>query len=419
MKTQINIACGNSSLHNPPESIDPNSRKRKLIGLPREMMKEELAKAGLPLEQINMRVAQLWNWIYVRGATGFPEMMSLSKTVRSTLNQHFTLTRPEIVNRQISTDGTRKWLLRTQGDGTENSSPGDPFVDFECVFIPEAKRGTLCLSSQVGCTLNCSFCYTGTQRLVRNLTSAEIVGQIMVARDEIGEWPGVPRTTEGPLPDTERMITNIVLMGMGEPLYNFENTQTAMNIAADNAGLNFSKRRITLSTSGVAPKIPLWGAETDSMLAISLHATRDSLRDILVPINKKYPIETLLAACRSYPGLGNARRITFEYVMLKDVNDSDEDAKALVKLLAGIPAKINLIPFNSWPGSGYDCPQSERIEKFAQIINKAGYASPVRAPRGRDIMAACGQLKSESEKSHNRNHKKHESIPESGKEQQQ
>ncbi len=295
---------------------------------------------------------------------------------------------------QVSVDGTRKWLLRLPKRGHEARAP-----EVEAVYIPEADRGTLCISSQVGCTLNCSFCHTGTQRLVRNLEASEIVGQILLARDRIGDWPGAKRPDDnGLLPSGERKITNVVLMGMGEPLYNFDNVREAMDIASDGEGISLSKRRITLSTSGVVPEIARWGELSGTMLAISLHATNDALRDELVPINKKYPIKELLDACRTYPGASNAKRITFEYVMLKGVNDSPADAKALVRLLAGIPAKINLIPFNPWPGTKYECSDWETIERFAEIVNKAGYASPVRTPRGRDILAACGQLKSESVK---------------------
>ena len=313
------------------------------------------------------------------------------RILRARLDQHFSLERPTIVSEQISLDGTRKWLLRLPITGSEARAP-----EVEAVYIPEADRGTLCVSSQVGCTLNCSFCHTGTQALVRNLTAQEIVAQLLLARDRIADWPGATPEDASGLPTSERKITNIVLMGMGEPLYNFDNVRDAMDVVADGDGLSISKRRITLSTSGVVPEIPRWGEEASTMLAISLHATNDALRDELVPINKKYPIAQLLAACKAYPGLSNARRITFEYVMLKDVNDSLGEAKALVRLLAGIPAKINLIPFNPWPGSPYECSDWEQIERFADIVNKAGYASPVRTPRGRDIMAACGQLKSES-----------------------
>ncbi|MGI9403221.1 MAG: 23S rRNA (adenine(2503)-C(2))-methyltransferase RlmN, partial [Hyphomicrobium sp.] len=315
-----------------------------------------------------------------------------SKDLRATLSQRYTLERPEIVTEQVSVDGTRKWLLRLPKRGPEAKAP-----EIETVYIPEADRGTLCISSQVGCTLACTFCHTGKQRLVRNLTAQEIVGQILLARDRIGDWPGATPPGDGHLlPETERKITNIVLMGMGEPLYNFDHVKEAMEISADGEGLSVSKRRITLSTSGIVPEIGRWGAQAGTMLAISLHATRDELRDELVPINRKYPIAKLLNACRNYPGLSNAKRITFEYVMLKGVNDSLAEARELVRLLAGIPAKINLIPFNPWPGAPYECSDWEQIEHFAEVVNRAGYASPVRTPRGRDIFAACGQLRSAS-----------------------
>jgi 23S rRNA (adenine2503-C2)-methyltransferase len=341
-----------------------------------------------------MRVEQLWGWIYARGASSFAAMTDVSKVLRARLEAAHTLDRPEIVTEQVSIDGTRKWLLRLEKRGNEAMPPL-----IETVYIPEADRGTLCISSQVGCTLTCSFCHTGTQRLVRNLEPEEIVGQILVARDRLGDWPGAAPPANGDnLPSSERKITNIVLMGMGEPLYNFENVRRAMEVAADGDGLAFSRRRITLSTSGVVPEIPRWGAEAGTMLAISLHATRDDLRNELVPINRRYPIAELMAACRAYPGLSNARRITFEYVMLEGVNDSLADARALVRLLAGIPAKINLIPFNPWPGTRHQCSDWDQIERFADVVNRAGYASPVRTPRGRDILAACGQLRSESVK---------------------
>jgi 23S rRNA (adenine2503-C2)-methyltransferase len=353
-----------------------------------------LAAAGVPETQRKMRAAQLWNWIYARGARDFGDLTNIAKSLRAALDAHFTLARPEIAAEQISEDGTRKWLLRL-----EPHAPGERAPEIETVYIPEPDRGTLCISSQVGCTLTCSFCHTGTQRLVRNLTPGEILGQILVARDRIGDWPGAaaPESSHG-IPDAERKITNIVLMGMGEPLYNFDNVKAAMAVAADPDALSFSKRRITLSTSGVVPMIGRAGAEMNLMLAISLHAVRDGLRDELVPINRKYPIAELLDACRNYPGLSNARRITFEYVMLKGMNDSIAEAKELVRLLAKIPAKINLIPFNPWPGTRYECSDWAQIERFADIVNRAGYASPIRTPRGRDIMAACGQLKSASEK---------------------
>jgi 23S rRNA (adenine2503-C2)-methyltransferase len=366
----------------PPPQAD---RRETLIGQDREGLAARLEGLGVPERQSRMRVGQLWNWLYVQGATDFARMTNITKEFRAELDRTFTLARPEIVTEQVSSDGTRKWLLRLD-DGKE----------IETVYIPEEDRGTLCISSQVGCTLTCSFCHTGTQRLVRNLTPAEIVGQIMVARDRLGDWPGTKAEDPRGIPDTERKITNVVLMGMGEPLYNFDNVRDATAIAADGEGLSVSKRRITLSTSGVVPEIPRWGEEAGTMLAISLHAVRDELRDTLVPINKKWPIKDLLDACRSYPGLSNAKRITFEYVMLKGVNDSIADAKELVRLLAKIPAKINLIPFNPWPGAPYECSDWEQIEKFGEVVNRAGYASPVRSPRGRDIMAACGQLKSAS-----------------------
>ncbi|MBN8911490.1 MAG: 23S rRNA (adenine(2503)-C(2))-methyltransferase RlmN [Rhizobiales bacterium] len=363
-----------------------------LAGMSRARLREALAAAGVPEKQLRMRVIQLWRWLYITGATSFDQMTDVSKELRTALEARFTLDRPEIVAEQVSVDGTRKWLLRLPKLGHEARAP-----EIEAVYIPEADRGTLCISSQVGCTLTCSFCHTGTQRLVRNLEASEIVGQILLARDRIGDWPGAKRPADnGLLPSGDRKITNVVLMGMGEPLYNFDNVREAMDIASDGEGLSLSKRRITLSTSGVVPEINRWGELSGTMLAISLHATRDDLRDELVPINKKYPLATLLEACRTYPGASNAKRITFEYVMLKGINDSPADAKALVRLLAGIPAKINLIPFNPWPGSRYECSDWETIERFAEIVNKAGYASPVRTPRGRDILAACGQLKSES-----------------------
>jgi 23S rRNA (adenine2503-C2)-methyltransferase len=355
--------------------------KRALAGCDRAGLREALLAVGVPEKQVRMRVNQLWSWMYVRGASSFDAMTDVSKELRALLEAHYTLARPQIVTEQVSVDGTRKWLLRLAQQDTEGKAP-----EIETVYIPESDRGTLCVSSQVGCTLNCSFCHTGTQRLVRNLTAEEIVGQILLARDRVGDWEVGP----------DRKITNIVLMGMGEPLYNFDNVRNAMEIAADGEGLSVSKRRITLSTSGIVPEIARWGAEAGTQLAISLHATNDALRNELVPINRKYPLAELLDACRNYPGASNARRITFEYVMLKGVNDSLPEARALVRLLAGIPAKINLIPFNPWPGAAYECSDWEQIERFAEIVNKAGYASPVRTPRGRDIHAACGQLRSAS-----------------------
>ena len=436
----------------------PVGGKRQLVGLDRAGLAADLAAVGVPQRQLRMRVDQLWQWIYVHGVTDFDAMTNVSKDLRSALQAGYTLARPQIASEQVSDDGTRKWLLRFPSGGA-----GRP-VDVETVYIPEEGRGTLCLSSQVGCTLSCTFCHTGTQTLVRNLTAGEIVAQILLARDRLADHPATigelssrntarplpsgeralslgeassgeeeqssdreglmpslgekgegagaypanaapPRPTrpaslrsEGSHPPSTRLITNVVMMGMGEPLYNFDNVRDALLIAADGEGIGLSKRRITLSTSGVAPMIGRAGQEIGVMLAVSLHAARDDLRDTLVPLNRKYPIAELLDACRAYPGLSNAKRITFEYVMLKGVNDSIAEAKDLVRLLKGIPAKINLIPFNSWPGAPYACSDWEQIEAFADVVNRAGYASPVRTPRGRDILAACGQLKSASER---------------------
>jgi 23S rRNA (adenine2503-C2)-methyltransferase len=367
--------------------------KPSLVGLSRLQLAEALAVVGVPERARKMRVQQLWNWLYVRGAKHFDEMTSVSRDLRVALDERFTLARPEVVAEQISVDGTRKWLLRLPSE-----NPGERPHEVECVYIPDTERATLCVSSQVGCTLNCSFCHTGTQRLVRNLTAGEIAGQVMVARDRLGDWPGATRPSDGLLPQGDRLVTNIVMMGMGEPLYNFDNVRDALLIVSDGEGLGISKRRITLSTSGVVPMIERAGAEIGVLLAVSLHAVRDELRNELVPLNRKYNIAQLLEACRNYPGASNARRITFEYVMLKGVNDSIDDAKALVRLLKGIPAKINLIPFNPWPGTRYECSDWEQIEKFSEVVFNAGYASPVRTPRGRDILAACGQLKSATEK---------------------
>ncbi len=369
--------------------------KTDLIGLDRAEIQQKLVEIGLPDKEARMRTRQLWNWIYVNGITDFDRMSNVSKNAKALIDSYFVLRRPELVSEQVSTDGTRKWLFRF----TDPANPKLPPVDVETVYIPEPSRGTLCVSSQVGCTLNCTFCHTGTQMLVRNLTAGEIVGQVLMARELLGDFPGGTRPTNGMVPKGDtRAITNIVMMGMGEPLYNFDNVKTALLIMSDGDGLSVSKRRITLSTSGVVDKIAPTGEEIGVMLAISLHAVNDELRNELVPINKKWPLRDLLDACRNYPGVSNARRITFEYVMLKGVNDSDADARELVRLLANIPAKINLIPFNPWPGSPYECSDWERIETFSDIVNKAGYASPVRTPRGRDIFAACGQLKSESER---------------------
>ena len=374
--------------------------KPSLVGLSRAALSQALGAIGVEPSQQKMRVQQLLHWLYVRGATDFEQMTSVSKKLRGTLAEHYTLARPEIVAEQVSVDGTRKWLLRLPGE-----HPGELPHEVECVYIPETDRGTLCVSSQVGCTLSCTFCHTGTQRLVRNLTPTEIVGQVMIARDRLGEWhhkSGLPdlctQNAKPGSPEAPRLISNVVMMGMGEPLYNFEAVRDAIQVIADGDGLGISKRRITLSTSGVVPMIERAGAEIGTMLAVSLHAVRDDLRNELVPLNRKYPIKQLLDACRNYPGVSNARRITFEYVMLKGINDSAADAKALVRLLSGIPAKINLIPFNPWPGTKYECSDWDQIEKFSEIVFNAGYASPVRTPRGRDILAACGQLKSATEK---------------------
>jgi len=353
-----------------------------LVGLTRAGLKDALISAGTPQNQANMRVGQVWQWIYEKGVRDFDLMTNLAKSYRTLLKEQFVLEVPEVVTKQVSEDGTRKYLMRIEGGH-----------EVETVYIPEADRGTLCISSQVGCTLTCSFCHTGTQRLVRNLTASEIIGQILVARDDLGEWPipGAPK-------NETRLLSNIVLMGMGEPLYNFDNVRDAMKIAMDPEGISLSRRRITLSTSGVVPEIAKTAQEIGCLLAVSFHATTDEVRDRLVPINKKWNIKALLEALRAYPKLSNSERITFEYVMLKDVNDSDADAKRLIKLIQGIPAKINLIPFNEWPGAPYQRSDWKRIKAFADIIYKAGYASPIRTPRGEDIMAACGQLKSASEK---------------------
>jgi 23S rRNA (adenine2503-C2)-methyltransferase len=354
----------------------PAPAKPNLIGLTRAELAAALLAAGEKPLTVKMRAQQLWHWLYHRGAGDFAAMTSIAKPMRARLAENFAIVRPAVARAAVSDDGTRKWLLRF-ADGEEAES----------VHIPEDGRGALCVSSQVGCTLNCRFCHTGTQALVRNLTAAEIVGQVLVARDSLREWPS---------PTGERMISNIVMMGMGEPLYNFENVSKALKIVMDGEGIALSKRRITLSTAGVVPMMKRAGDELGVNLAVSLHAVNDAVRDVLVPLNKKYPIKDLLAACRAYPTATNARRITFEYVMLRDVNDSEADARALVRLVRGIPAKVNLIPFNAWPGAPYECASDAAIARFAAIVNDAGYASPVRTPRGRDIMAACGQLKSDS-----------------------
>ncbi len=354
--------------------------KPNLSGLTRKALAQALVDAEVVRpDKAKMRASQLWRWIHHYGVTDFAAMTDVAKETRAALAEAFSLVRPEVVERQVSKDGTRKWLIRM--------APG---IEVETVYIPDVGRsGALCVSSQVGCTLNCTFCHTGTQALVRNLTAAEIVAQVQVARDDLAEWPS---------PKEDRRLSNIVFMGMGEPLYNLDNVADAIDIIADGEGIAISRRRITVSTSGVVPELTALGERTQAMLAISLHATNDDLRDVLVPLNKKYDIATLMEGIRNYPGLSNTRRVTFEYVMLKDVNDSPAEAKALVKLLKGIPAKINLIPFNPWPGTNYGCSDWGAIESFAAILNRAGYASPIRTPRGRDILAACGQLKSESEK---------------------
>ena len=369
-------------------------RKRSLVGLTRADLKQALLESGVAERETRMRVSQLWHWIYVRGARDFSEMTNVGKGLKAQLAERFTLERPEVVTEQVSRDGTRKWLLRMAPTGAHDHNRG---AEIECVYIPGDDRGTLCVSSQVGCTLTCSFCHTGTQRLVRNLSTPEIVSQLVVARDALGDFAGQMPGKDGG-GEVGRLVTNIVFMGMGEPLYNLDAVIDAVAVMSDQEGLALSRRRITVSTSGVVPQIERLGLEANAMLAISLHAVRDDLRDELVPLNRKYPIAQLLEACRTYPGVSNARRITFEYVMLKGVNDSDADARALVRLLKGIPAKINLIPFNPWPGSKYECSDWERIDRFSEIVFNAGYASPVRTPRGRDILAACGQLKSETEK---------------------
>ncbi len=347
-----------------------------LVGLDREGIRAALLAMDVPERELGMRTSQLWRWIYHRGVTDFAAMTDVSRSFRAALADRCVLSRGEVVSERVSSDGTRKWLIRFP-DGNE----------VETVYIPEEDRGTLCVSSQVGCALNCRFCHTGTQGLVRNLTAAEIVSQLMLARDSLEEWPS---------PGEDRRISNVVLMGMGEPLYNYDNVARALNVVMDAEGISISRRRITLSTAGLVPMMPRVGAELGVNLAVSLHAVDDAVRDALVPLNRKYPIAELLEACRTHPGVSNARRITFEYVMLKGINDSLDDARSLVRLISGIPAKINLIPFNPWPGAPYECSDPETIARFGRFVNRAGYASPVRAPRGRDVMAACGQLKSAS-----------------------
>lgn len=360
----------------------PENARQNIVGLTRDGLREALIAAGTPERQARMRVGQIWQWVYHWGVRDFAQMTNLAKDYRALLAERFEIALPQVVTRQVSEDGTRKYLLRINGGH-----------EVETVYIPEDGRGTLCVSSQVGCTLTCSFCHTGTQKLVRNLTAGEIVGQLLVARDDLGEWPepGAPK-------DETRLVSNLVLMGMGEPLYNFDNVRDAMRVVMDGEGLSLSRRRITLSTSGVVPEIARTAQEIGCLLAVSFHATTDPVRDVLVPINKRWNIQTLLDALRDYPRLSNSERITFEYVMLDGVNDSDDDARRLVRLIRGIPAKINLIPFNEWPGAPYRRSSWERIEAFADIIYKAGYASPIRTPRGEDIMAACGQLKSATER---------------------
>jgi 23S rRNA (adenine2503-C2)-methyltransferase len=374
---------------NAPITQDVHTIPRKLpdgpvnlVGLTRDQLREALIAHGTPEKQAKMRTGQIWQWIYQWGVRDFDAMTNLAKAYRAELAENFVIETPEVVSKQVSTDGTRKYLVRIAGGH-----------EVEVVYIPEEGRGTLCVSSQVGCTLTCSFCHTGTQKLVRNLTAGEIVGQVMMARDDLEEWPvpGAPK-------DETRLLSNIVLMGMGEPLYNFENVRDAMKIVMDPEGIQLSRRRITLSTSGVVPEIARTAEEIGCLLAVSFHATTDEVRDGLVPINKKWNIDTLLDALREYPRLTNSERITFEYVMLDGVNDSDDDARRLIKLIEGIPAKVNLIPFNEWPGAPYKRSSNNRIRKFADIIYKAGYASPIRTPRGEDILAACGQLKSATER---------------------
>jgi 23S rRNA (adenine2503-C2)-methyltransferase len=380
-----------------PASLVSASRP-SLVGLTRADLAEALGAVGVPERERKMRVAQLWQWIYFQGVPTFDAMLNVSKVLRAQLAEAYTLARPEVVTEQVSKDGTRKWLIRLPPHPKDRTANGLG-SEVECVYIPENDRGTLCISSQVGCTLTCSFCHTGTQKLVRNLSTAEIVAQLVVARDRLGDYPGLVPPTDGLIPgEGSRPISNIVFMGMGEPLYNFDAVRDAVRVIADGDGLSLSRRRITVSTAGVVPQIGPLGAEAGPMLAISLHAVRDDLRDELVPLNKKYPLKELMQACRDYPGASNARRITFEYVMLKGVNDSPAEARELVRLLKGIPAKINLIPFNPWPGTKYECSEWDTIERFSDIVFNAGYASPVRTPRGRDILAACGQLKSETEK---------------------
>lgn len=377
MNHALNISAGNANAPRVEEGAQ--TLPRSLAGMTRAQLREAVIAVGVDEKKAKMRAEQLWRWIYHYGAQSFDDMTNISKDLRKVIADAYTLERPILIDRQVSVDGTRKYLIEL--------SPG---VECETVFIPDvARSGALCVSSQVGCTLNCTFCHTGTQALVRNLTAAEIAAQVMIARDDLQEWP---------TSNENRKITNIVFMGMGEPLYNLDHIADSINIISDGDGMAISRRRTTVSTSGVVPKIPELGERTGTMLAISLHATNDDLRDELVPLNRKYPLAQLMDAIRAYPGLGNSKRVTFEYVMLKGVNDSLAEARALVKLLKGVPAKINLIPFNPWPDSPYECSDWDQIEAFADVVNRAGYASPIRTPRGRDILAACGQLRSESKK---------------------
>jgi 23S rRNA (adenine2503-C2)-methyltransferase len=371
-----------------PDAARRSDGRIDLVGMSKDELRSALEEQGLDAKQAKLRAKQLWHWIYNRGATDFDAMTDIAKAQRPWLKDRFAISRPAVVEAQLSSDGTRKWLLRTD-DGN----------DFEMVFIPDADRGTLCVSSQVGCTLNCRFCHTGTMRLVRNLEASEIVGQVMLARDSLGEWPQAGEEPPNYQPEG-RMLTNIVMMGMGEPLYNFDNVRDALKIVMDGAGLGLSKRRITLSTSGVVPMMERAGKEIGVNLAVSLHSVSKEVRDEIVPLNRKYGIDQLLEACAAYPGANNARRITFEYVMLKDKNDSDEDARELVRMIRKykLPAKVNLIPFNPWPGAQYECSAPERIKAFSNIVFEAGISAPVRTPRGRDIDAACGQLKTASER---------------------
>jgi 23S rRNA (adenine2503-C2)-methyltransferase len=392
---KASLRRGNEQVMTSVASVAEKRAPARLAGATRAEIALALAELGVAERERNMRASQLWHWIYHRGAREFSAMRNIARPLLARLAERHELLRPEVVAEQVSADGTRKWLIRMPP-----ADAHDKGAEIECVYIPESDRGTLCVSSQVGCTLNCTFCHTGTMPLVRNLTTAEIVGQVLIARDRLGDFPGGTRPADGLTPSGEgvRAVSNIVFMGMGEPLYNFAAVRDAIAILADGDGLSLSKRRITVSTSGVVPEMERLGAECGTMLAVSLHATNDALRDRLVPLNRKYPIERVLEACRDYPGASNARRITFEYVMLKGVNDTPAEARALVRLLKGVPAKINLIPFNPWPGSPYECSDWETIERFSEIVFNAGFASPVRTPRGRDILAACGQLKSETAK---------------------